>query len=127
MPVRIPQGAGSEAGAETIMGALIPLLAQLVPGLITGVETLFAGKPKSGPHKLEAVIDALRQIIERMMSAGAPLPDGTQIPEKSVSDDLLRGMIETELTRLRSTGKLSGKTVTGDLFLVRGTIAPVNL
>lgn len=109
------------------MGALIPLLAQLVPGLIAGVETLFAGKAKSGPHKLEAVIDALRQIIERMMAAGAPLPDGTQIPEKSVSDDLLRGMIETELTRLRSTGKLNGKAPLGDLFLVRGTIAPVNL
>lgn len=105
--------------------ALITALLPLVPGIIQGVELAFKTKDNTGPDKMAASVDALRMVVERMVAAQVPLPDGTQIPEKSVSDDLLRGLVETEFQRLRATGKLGAATAATDVFLLRGVVVPV--
>ncbi len=109
-----------------MIGTLLALLAPLLPSLIQGIEKLFAGKPKSGEDKMKAVIDALRMVIERMMAAGVPLPDGTVIPEKSISDDLLRGLIEAELQRLKASGQMTAPvSPVGELFILRGAVTAI--
>ena len=106
------------------MGALVSILLPLIPSLIQGVEGIFKDKPKSGPDKIVAVSNALRQIIEQMMAAGLQV-GGVPIPEKSVSDDLLRGAIEAVFTKLKATGQLATQPASGDLFIVRGSVVPL--
>ncbi len=105
------------------MGAIIPLLLPLIGPLIQGVEAIFS-KPKSGPDKVAAVANALRQIIEQLMIAGIPVA-GQPIPEKSVTDDLLKGAIEAELARLKASGQLAAQA-TGTLYMVRGVVVPLS-
>lgn len=107
------------------MGALAAVLLPFIPGIIQGVETAFKGKPKSGDSKMQTAVRMLGQVAEGMLTAGAPLPDGTQLAPKSVSDDLLKGLIEAEFARLKATGKLDEKAPSGDVFIVRGTVVPL--
>lgn len=107
------------------MGALIPLLIPLIPSLVSWAEKAFAGKAKSGPDKMQTVVSALQVVAEGMQQAKAPLPNGAQIADKSVDDQVLRGLVEVELTRLRATGKLDGIAPSGDLFIVRGVVVPI--
>jgi hypothetical protein len=112
------------------MGSLLGVLLPLVPSLIRGIEAIFQTKPKSGPDKMGAAVDALRIIVEKMMVAGVPLPDGSLIQDKSVSDDLLRGMIEAEYQRMKASGgriEPVPAVSAGNAYVVVGTVTPISL
>ena len=104
--------------------ALIALLINLIPPIIQGVELAFRTKDKSGPDKMQAVLRSVGQITETMLAAGVPLPDGTQKPEKSIDDKVVRGLAEAELARLKAAGRLTASPA-AELFLVRGVVVPI--
>ncbi len=120
---------GAIAGGYQREGQLVGLLSlllMLAPKVIIGMEAAYKGLPKSGPFKLSTGIAVLGHIVESMLQAKAPLPDGTQIAEKSVSTDLLKGIIETTLANMKATGQLDGNQTTGTLYMVRGVVVPLN-
>lgn len=111
------------------MGALLGLILPLVPSIVNGVESLFAKKPAAGTDKMAAVLQALRGIIEQFIAAKVPLPDGTT-PTASPTDDALKGMVETVLAQMKTTGTLSAdpavpSTPAGNLFIVQGLVIPL--
>ncbi len=106
------------------MGAIIPLLLPLIGPLIQGVESIFKAKPKSGADKVQAVINALLQVVNQMMNAGVQV-EGQAIPP--IKDDLLKGAIETELARLKASGQLGVTPASGTLYLVQGKIVPLQV
>lgn len=102
--------------------ALVAALGPLLPGLIRGVESLFAAKPKSGDVKKATLIDVLRTLAGKMIDTGAvSVPAGTAAP----SDDSLATLIEAEFQKLKSDGALTPPPPTGALFIVRGTVTPI--
>lgn len=107
--------------------ALIGLLLDLIPPIIQGVELAFSNKPKSGADKMRAVVGSVGQIAEVMLTAGVPLPDGSQIPDQSVDDKVVRGLAEAAFQRLKATGQLSAtaSVPNSGLFVVRGTVTPI--
>lgn len=105
------------------MGALLALLLPLLPSLIQGVEKIFT-KPSSGPDRMDAVLQAIRQILAKLQTTGT-LPDGTPVPKDPVTDDALRGMIEVVLQNLKVSGQLLAPVVAGDLYVLRGTVTAI--
>jgi hypothetical protein len=104
--------------------ALAAVLAELfAPGIVRGVEAAFKGLPKSGPFKLTTVIRMLGQVAENMLGAKAPLPDGSFVTDKSVTDELLKGIAETTLAHLKATGTLEAPpSISGGLIVIQGTV-----
>lgn len=105
--------------------ALIGVLLQFIPSIIQGVELAFRLKEKSGPDKKQAVVRAVGQIAESMLTAAVPLADGTLVQAQSVDDAELGGVVEAEYQRLKATGKLSASAASTDLFIVRGTVIAI--
>ena len=103
------------------MGAILPLILTFLPTLIDSVEKIFT-KSKSGPDKLDAVLQALRAIIQKMVDTGVIPKD---VP---VTDDALRGIIETVLNDLKKTpiSVPPNSNITNELWIVRGTVSKIN-
>ena len=94
------------------MGALLSLLIPMVPSLIAGVESIFK-KPGSGQTKMDAVLTALRGILEKFVSVQQPAPaPGTPVPPLTVpTDAALESMIETVLQQMKLTGQLGAPPI----------------
>jgi hypothetical protein len=101
------------------MTFLIPFIAPAM----RFVEKLFS-KPKSGADKMDAVLAALRAVLQVAAEKGqVSLPDG-----KQPTDDYLRGQIEAEFQRIASAGTLGADppemprtpSMSGTLHKVRG-------
>jgi len=103
---------------------LAAILADLfAPNIVRAVEAAFKLLPKSGNFKRPLAIQMLGQVADAMFEAKAPLPDGTVVPEKSVSTELLKGIIETTLAHLKATGTLEAPpTIAGGLIVIQGVI-----
>ncbi len=114
-----------------ILGLLLPL----IPSLIQGVEKIFkkpapapgAPPPATGPDKLDAVTQMIRQLIAALTAAQVPLPDGKPIPPAPLTDDALHAAIETVLAQLKAAGTLDNAPagIQSDIWIFRGT--PVKL
>jgi hypothetical protein len=116
------------------MGAILALLIPLIPGLIQGIEKIFVkpapipGAPvppaapvPTGTDKMDAIVQSLRAIFEKLLATGI-VPPGT-----AVTDDALRGAIEAEFQRLKGTGQLTQAPALGALYLVQGNVTPIKL
>jgi len=109
-----------------MFGPIVAALLPAVPGLINLVEGLFRSKDnaKTGDTKMDAVVLALRGVLEKMVATG-------QIVGQP-SDDALRALTETVLTQMRASGQLGASlpaSIGGvaarpgpHLYLVRGDV-----
>jgi hypothetical protein len=117
------------------MGALLALLLPMIPGLIQGVQAVIKAKPAPAPGptpappvsaagqaKADAVLVALRAVIEKLAAINAPLPDGTLPAAVPVTDDALRAAIETIYQQMKAGGNLTPAAPTGTLWLVQGSV-----
>lgn len=120
------------------MGALLALLVPLIPGLIQGVQQLFAHAkpvapnpatpaPDLGQAKNDAVLQSLRAMVGKLAAINAPLPDGTLPATVPVTDDSLRAAIETVYQQLKAGGNLQPQPAAGALWLVQGTVTALKL
>lgn len=110
------------------MGAILSVLLPLIPGLVQGIEKIFQkpatpvpGAPvPTGTDKMDAVVQSLRAILEKMLATGA-----VPAPAAPVTDDALRGAVEAVLQQLKASGQLAAPATSGALYLVQGTITPL--
>lgn len=104
------------------MGALIGLLATIAPPLIRGIESLFSGKAKSGEDKMDALVQSVRAVIQKMLAAKVPGVEDLKQP----TDDALRGALEMVFQQMSDGGKLK-PAGDGELYLVRMIGAPTKV
>ena len=83
-----------------LVTALLPLL----PTVIRSVEGLFKA-PKSGPAKMSATVGAVKGLVEKLVETGE---------FEGVTDEVLRGVVETVLAQMKQANELPGapETVT---------------
>jgi hypothetical protein len=104
------------------MGALLPLLLPVIPGLVNLAEAAFE-KPKSGESKMNAVIAALQGMLGTLFGAGQA-PSGAAAPGANE----LQGVVETVLAQMKGNGTITtpGKASAStqpQLWLVQGTVS----
>lgn len=85
------------AAIVPLIVTLAPILAQLLPGIIRGVEALFSG-PKEGPKKIEAAVSLAESAVTQIVNAG-------QIAGAPPTRDELRAMIEAVLATMQAGGE----------------------
>lgn len=85
------------AAVIPIIATLGPILAQLLPGIIRGVEVLFDG-PKQGPKKIEAAVAMAQAAVAQIVK-----PDG--LPGTPPNPTELRAMIEATLAAMQAGGE----------------------
>lgn len=115
------------------MGAVLPgLLAVLgphIPGWIRAIEDAFKGKPKSGEIKMDTLLQIFLVLAQNFIKSGAPLPDGTKLPDKPVINDAeVRGALEALFQQWKNSGA-SAVPVSNSLSLIQGqfTITPLGV
>lgn len=90
--------------------SLISLILPAIPGLITVAQILI----KDGPHKMTAVIEAIRAMLSRATpdstASGRPVTE-------ALSDDQLRVIVETILAEQKRTGNLPPKKMDAEASL----------
>lgn len=106
------------------MGAVAALLLPMLPSIINGVGSLFKSKPKSGEDKMDTVLRMVQQIIAGMIQGKVPLPDGTTV-DVQPDPQAVKGLIEGVLQQMKASGQLTEQPATGTLWILRGTVTPV--
>lgn len=76
---------------------------------------------------MDAVLQAIQAVIEKLKAINAPLPDGTLPATVPVTDDALRATIETIFQQLKASGQLSPAPAAGALYLVQGTVQALQI
>ncbi len=123
------------------MGSIFALLLPLIPGLIQGIQGLFAhakpavpaipvspapATPDLGAAKMDALVASVKAMIDKLVSINAPLPDGVLPATIPVTDDALRGFLESIYQQLKSNGQLTPTATqavpNSTLWLVQGTV-----
>lgn len=97
------------------MGTLAALLIPLLPSAINAVEELFKAiaTPKQGENKADAVLQAVRAIVTKLIASGAPVAQPT--------DDALKGMIEAKFQDMKASGALGATpSGTGKIYILQG-------
>jgi transglutaminase/protease-like cytokinesis protein 3 len=101
------------------MGALLPVILAVLPGLISAAEAAFA-KKGSGTDKMNAVLQALQAYLENLYAAKQQ-PDNS--PASVPGADSLTGVIETLLSQMKANDTLTPKPAASPtLYLVSGTV-----
>lgn len=127
------------------IGSLLALLLPEVPALIQGIQRIFAHtKPAPTPgapappvpaggltpdvnaEKMNALMLAVRGMIDKLKAINAPLPDGVLPASIPVTDDALRGFLESIYQDLKAKGQLAPVATpaapVATLWLVQGTV-----
>ncbi len=123
------------------MGALFAVLLPYIPALIQGIQGIFAhakpapvpipvspapATPDLGAAKMDALTESVRAMIQKLVAINAPLPDGTHPATIPVTDDALRGFLESIYQQLKASGQLTPTATAANsnatLWLVQGTV-----
>lgn len=99
-------------GLAAVAGLLIPH----IPGLINLVEGIFS-KPKSGVSKKDAVVQAVRVIVEK-----AATTDGQ--PSANISDDELSGLVESIFHQVKDN--ITKEPKLDKLYILKGSLQEIN-
>lgn len=108
------------------IAAIVSLILPAIPNLIDLAEKLIT-KPKSGDTKMSTVMQALRALISGVTATTPPVPGAPAVPVKQITDDELKAIIQTVFSQKEASNTLGASTTpTGQMYLVQGTITPLN-
>lgn len=104
---------------STVAGAITTFL----PLVINLAEKLIPKRPdgaKTGTEKMDMVIQITRAVAEKLAAING-------VHNSGVADPELQAMIELKLAEMKTNGLLGADLASGQLYLVRGHIQPLNL